>query len=607
MLHPVDRRRAKTLASTLGSAWLFHAGVIGIVLWVPVLSLLQENHHSLQISIAAQALVTAIFFALPVTALALAEFMAARRQAANRDRLRRFVATLGVLLLLCSLVTHFPRAQVYLSEFVVVGFAALTGIWYLRAPPGGRKRRLAEVLSVALVIALFALLNPIMLEILALMLAGVLVERTLRLVWSLFVSLAGYAGVLVSILCAWSFVSPLSASGAPSGAQDFRSASEGRGVDQGPVFLLVFDGLSRKALTDDAGTVNPRFSGLSALAAEGFSLASATTNYDHTRSSVPSMLLGKRGFRPPLAGEPNLFQLVGSRFRVDLRGVVLDYCGAFARYVSRCQDSRNYFTVGRGSTLINLVWDLYLETTLPSRFSRPTEQFRGHDDWKEMTRLLATDLVRDVQLVDLPSRFFFAHLFSPHTPFVLEGDGRIHQRPGTQQSFHEATTRDDLATAHANYLHEIDFIDGVVTELSSALKRRGWWERATIIITADHGYCWEWTCRNWGQPGTHFVTDMVANVPFIVKLPSGFSRPVLNPQYQHVDLIPTILELSGIAPSQSPALEGRSIFSAAPSAHPIEVRSTDDKPWRYNEALKKWVPSELSPELESRSPDMTTQ
>ncbi len=267
------------------------------------------------------------------------------------------------------------------------------------------------------------------------------------------------------------------------------------------------------------------------------------------------MLLGKRGFRPPLAGEPNLFQLVGSRFRVDLRGVVLDYCGAFARYVSRCQDSRNYFTVGRGSTLINLVWDLYLETTLPSRFSRPTEQFRGHDDWKEMTRLLAAD----------------------------------------------------LATAHANYLHEIDCIDGVVTELSSALKRRGWWERATIIITADHGYCWEWTCRNWGQPGTHFVTDMVANVPFIVKLPSGFSRPVLNPQYQHVDLIPTILELSGIAPSQSPALEGRSIFSAAPSSHPIEVRSTDDKPWRYNEALKKWVPSELSPELESRSSDMTTQ
>jgi choline-sulfatase len=124
-----------------------------------------------------------------------------------------------------------------------------------------------------------------------------------------------------------------------------------------------------------------------------------------------------------------------------------------------------------------------------------------------------------------PSAKFFAfvHIYEPHKPYT------------PPQRFAAADPYDG----------EVEHADEIVGQLLDHLRAKGLYDRATILLLSDHG-------EGLGDHGEDehgiFLYRETIRVPFMVKLPGvrGSGRRVAAP-VQHVDVMPTILELAGIS------------------------------------------------------------
>jgi arylsulfatase A-like enzyme len=88
-------------------------------------------------------------------------------------------------------------------------------------------------------------------------------------------------------------------------------------------------------------------------------------------------------------------------------------------------------------------------------------------------------------------------------------------------------------------------MDAAIGELVAALKKRGRYEEALIIVTSDHG-------ELLGEHdqvghGGRMMYEGLLHVPMVVKLP-GESRPrgEIDTQVQLVDVVPTVLTAVGV-------------------------------------------------------------
>lgn len=132
--------------------------------------------------------------------------------------------------------------------------------------------------------------------------------------------------------------------------------------------------------------------------------------------------------------------------------------------------------------------------------------------------------------------FLFLHLYEPHSPY----------------------TPPERFARYDPYDGEIAYADELVGRLVDALKRRDLYEGATIVVLSDHG-------EGLGDHGEMehgiFVYSETIKVPLVVKLPRGgeAGRRVADP-VQHIDLVPTLLDLAGAPPPGG--LRGRSLVPA---------------------------------------------
>jgi arylsulfatase A-like enzyme/Tfp pilus assembly protein PilF len=137
------------------------------------------------------------------------------------------------------------------------------------------------------------------------------------------------------------------------------------------------------------------------------------------------------------------------------------------------------------------------------------------------------------------SRRFFAwvHLYDPHTPY---------DPPEPYASRYRAQP----------YLGEIAFTDEQVGRLLSWLDTNGLKERTLVVLTADHG-------ESLGEHGetTHsfFIYEATTHVPLVIRTPWGFKGRSAS-RVSSVDILPTVLDLTGLAPQ--PGIDGRSLARA---------------------------------------------
>jgi arylsulfatase A-like enzyme len=161
--------------------------------------------------------------------------------------------------------------------------------------------------------------------------------------------------------------------------------------------------------------------------------------------------------------------------------------------------------------------------------------------------------------------FLFLHTYEVHSPY--EPPEGFHGRFGHLDSAfvpssenlirhaHAARTAlspADLEAVKARYDEGILFTDSVLRELFDELERRGFLERALVVLTADHG---EELGEHGGLVHRDLLFEELIHVPLMVSGPGVPAGRVEEGLVSAVDVAPSILGFLGLP--VPPAVQGR--------------------------------------------------
>lgn len=164
-------------------------------------------------------------------------------------------------------------------------------------------------------------------------------------------------------------------------------------------------------------------------------------------------------------------------------------------------------------------------------------------------------------LKTLPAPFFaYLHFMPPHQPYRPRGDflGRFNDGWGPQpKKFHRLATRrqpEALNQFRKKYDEFILNLDAELGILLDDLEKSGILENTYLIITADHGDMFE-----RGQLGhvNPFLFEALTHIPLIISTPGQRERRDIYTTTSNVDLMPTLLKLTGARVPES--IDGRAL------------------------------------------------
>lgn len=160
--------------------------------------------------------------------------------------------------------------------------------------------------------------------------------------------------------------------------------------------------------------------------------------------------------------------------------------------------------------------------------------------------------------------FLFLHFNDPHQPFVQPAPYDRAFGPPPEELGLEMppdvpgdTQEDQKRLFRDLYDGAVAYVDLCIGRFLDALRERGLYERATIAFVADHGEQL-WEHGRFGHGGEDLY-DEIVRVPLIVKPPKGSfeAGKVIAAEVSGFDVMPTLLELSGIPPAAK--LDARSL------------------------------------------------
>ena len=169
---------------------------------------------------------------------------------------------------------------------------------------------------------------------------------------------------------------------------------------------------------------------------------------------------------------------------------------------------------------------------------------------------------------------FFLYLSwgPPHNPYstapekyrkVYADKSRIKLRPNVPDSLADKA-REQLAGYYAHCLA----LDDYIGKLQNAIKAAGIEDNTIFIFTSDHGDM----LQSHGQFAKQKPWDESIKVPFIIKYPAKLTSPkVINTPFVSVDIMPTLLGLSGLKIPNS--VEGTDFSSYLLGKENIDIKS----------------------------------
>ncbi len=118
----------------------------------------------------------------------------------------------------------------------------------------------------------------------------------------------------------------------------------------------------------------------------------------------------------------------------------------------------------------------------------------------------------------------------------------------------EVFSPEDLEYLVALYDGGIRYVDDELSRFFGRLKELGLYEEALIIVTSDHGEAF----FEHGRLLHKEAYEEIARIPLIVKLPGATGAGLrIKSLYSVLDLMPTILDVAGVAPNED--VQGRSL------------------------------------------------
>jgi hypothetical protein len=165
---------------------------------------------------------------------------------------------------------------------------------------------------------------------------------------------------------------------------------------------------------------------------------------------------------------------------------------------------------------------------------------------------------------DQPARLHFIHSMLPHMAFEYVPSGRQYRAPDYQtrredgRGLFEGVSAAYADTLHQRHLAQVGFVDRLLGDLIVRLREVEAYDKALVIITADHGASYrEGHARR--APQEHNLSDII-DVPLLIKLPGQRRGEIVDRIVETIDILPTILDVVGA--KEPLRLDGRSLIDA---------------------------------------------
>lgn len=300
-----------------------------------------------------------------------------------------------------------------------------------------------------------------------------------------------------------------------------------------PVVMLLMDEFPVDAMLGTDGRIDPvRYPTFAALAATGTWFRNASTVYDSTTKAIPAILDSKlpvnRGQANYLSHPRTVFDLFGRRgYRIVVSQEATSLCPP--RYCP-------------GAPLHRPAIIPRLQHGRRERFAR----------WLDSIK---------------PGRptFWMKHVLLPHAPYLFLPSGKQSRRsvidpipgmnstPGFDDAFLTEHNRQRLAL-------QIGYVDRQLGRLFARMIAQGTFDKALIVLGADHGIASE-VGVNDRRIATSSNVDEIAPVPLFIKAP-GQRRGSTSTTYANTtDIVPTMADILNLRlPYRA---DGRSAFSRA--------------------------------------------
>jgi hypothetical protein len=338
-----------------------------------------------------------------------------------------------------------------------------------------------------------------------------------------------------------------------------------------PVVMVVFDELPLLSLLGENGEIDAaRYPNFAALARRSTTFFGVVAVSGDTTQAVPAILTGREPDPDRLPFYPdhpeNLFTLLGDSHRMRVVEPITSLCperlcpaeggdGFGAREHSLFSDA--------GIVYAHAVLPHDLRERLPSlngtwmNFAaggavEPQESAR----WFVRARALGDLRERDEQVrafitaIEPSPRptLYFLHVLLPHHPWRYLPSGREYARatliPGVLEGDRWAGDSFLPQQAYQRHLLQVGFVDRLLGELIARLRAVGLYDRALLVVTADHGVSFR-----PNAPRRILTPENVAEVglvPLFVKAPGQRESAAVRAPASTVDILPTMAEALGV-------------------------------------------------------------
>lgn len=335
-----------------------------------------------------------------------------------------------------------------------------------------------------------------------------------------------------------------------------------------PVVLIVFDEFAPISLMNRDEKIDARrYPNFAALARASTWYRSATTVQWLTEQAVPAVLTG---ILPTQHGKPlpiyadhprNVFTLFGQGYRVRAVESITQLCPERI-----CHEVRRASPAAVSDTTRSLASDagiVYLHLVLPEPYSEHIPDISdswgnfGQEEKRQQAQHVGKGAIepcgRNVCRFaatfsrDRKPTLYVLHSLLPHVPYLYLPSGR---RYGVQAPLLRGIKRNrwyrpwPALQAYQRYLLQVEYTDRALGLIVERLKQKGIYDRALVIIVADHGVSFRaGEPRRRPTPGN--LQD-IAFVPLFVKLPHQHTGRIDDGFAETIDVVPTIAHVLGV-------------------------------------------------------------
>lgn len=387
------------------------------------------------------------------------------------------------------------------------------------------------------------------------------------------------------------FTAPISKLAFPDDAE----ARSIGGVTDTPIVVILLDELPAVSLMDADHEIDAkRFPGFAELAERATWFPNAYSIYDSTERAQPAIMDGnypERDHLPTSSDHPNsIFTLFGKTHRMHVSEEATSVCPPDLCEDTRPEESYADRMESMGEDL-GLVW---LHVVSPPEIEKDLASvsenwgnFGGQEDGGTEERADAgadADAARESQAHDTianlnanrKNRFEawiagigngrrpeldFKHALLPHVPWQYLPDGRRYRTtpndsvPGLSvQAFEYEQQRDVLLQRH---LLQLGFADHLLSQLWQKLRDDGTFDKALIVVAADHGVALQKARRDRRRLKPDTIGE-IASIPLLIKAPGQKRGKVDDAYVETVDILPTIFDLLNVDPKVT--FDGSSAF-----------------------------------------------